>query len=358
MVTRSSRRGFLQHALSLPLWATLPGCGGGSPDEPADPVPKFTADGLEGRIVRKLHPGPAGLVAATDDSAWRRGAAGWVSLGLPGLYVQDIAALTPLHFLASVRAPAGAAPGRLVESSDGGASWQDVAHDFGGPGTPEFIQALYDDAPAGRLLALGADALAVSHDHGRHWELLAGQWHAFAGGKDALAVEPASGDVWFGGQDAIETLDLKRRRAAGGAIDHYSGLLPSPSTVKGIRFAMGEPNRVLVAGEGGIAQTRDDGATWQTLLLHPDYRFHFDVLQDPARPRRLVSASWKKDYEQPQPLVVVVSEDDGATWRTIEHPDRQLFGGAWSLASQPDAQGRSAFYFGLYKGGVMRMTLE
>jgi hypothetical protein len=70
-----------------------------------------------------------------------------------------------------------------------------------------------------------------------------------------------------------------------------------------------------------------------------------------------VSASWKKEYELPQPLRVAISEDDGATWTTFGHPDAQLFGGAWSMEAQVE-QGRSVFYLGLYKGGVMRMELE
>jgi hypothetical protein len=361
MVVRpQSRRAFLR-ALPLPVLGTLlASCGGAGASDPATPAaPKFAPDGLPGRIVLRLRPGPAGLVAATDDSAWRRTPNGWVTLNLAGLHVQDFTALSASHFIASVRPPGvvGAGPARLVESLDGGATWHDIAHDFGGITTPEFIQALQYDAAAGRLLAVGAEALAASHDHGRHWSLLAGQWHGFASGKDALAVHPVTGDAWYGGQDAIETLVLNRRRAAGG-VDTWRALLPTPSTVKGIRFALGEPARVLVSGEGGIVQTRNDGASWETLLHQPDYRFHFDVLQDPARPARLVSASWKKDYTAPQPLIVVISEDHGATWKAFEHPDRQLFGGTWSMAVQPDALGRSVFHLGLYKGGVMRMTLE
>src|SRR5690606_4415321 len=156
--------------------------------------PKFAFDGLPGRIVLRLRPGPAGLVAATDDSAWRRTATGWVTLNLPGLHVQDFAALSATRFLASVRPPVvGTGPARLVESVDAGATWHDVDHDFGGVSTPEFIQALYYDAPAERLLAVGAEALAHSRDQGRSWELLTGQWHGFASGKDALAVHPVTG---------------------------------------------------------------------------------------------------------------------------------------------------------------------
>jgi hypothetical protein len=338
----------------------LAACGGSGGNPQGDPLPvpaptpRFLADGLEGRVVNRLRPGAAGLVAATDNSAYRRAATGWIALGLAGHEVKDVAALAPAHLLASVRTPpTGMAS--LMESTDGGLTWRAVVHTFGGPGSPEPIHALYYDAPANRLIATGADALAVSRDQGRNWELLAGQWQGFATGRDALGVDPYSGDVWFGGQDAIEGFVLDRVRASGGR-DGWRGLLPTPSVAKGVRFWMGEPGRVLVAGEGGIVQTRDNGGTWSTLLESP-YRFHFDVVQDPHRPRRLVTAGWDKEFDQPQRLVVQVSEDEGATWRSIEHPDRTLYGGAWSMAAQVE-QDRSVYYFGLYKGGVMRLELD
>jgi photosystem II stability/assembly factor-like uncharacterized protein len=119
---------------------------------------------------------------------------------------------------------------------------------------------------------------------------------------------------------------------------------------------MGQPQRLLVSGEGGIVQTRDDGISWQTLLADDAHRFYFDVLHDVQRPRRFITAAWEKNFDQPQPLVLRVSDDDGLSWHRIEHPEPGLFGGVWSMALRIEG-GRSIIYLGLYRGGVMRVEL-
>jgi photosystem II stability/assembly factor-like uncharacterized protein len=146
-----------------------------------------------------------------------------------------------------------------------------------------------------------------------------------------------------------------RRRAAGGQVDSYPGLMPNPSVTKAIRFVPGQPQRVIVGGEGGLVQTVDNGARW-TRLLDADYRFHFDVLQDPQRPARFVTAGWSKNFDDPQPLVVQISDDDGRSWRRLQHPDNRLFGGVWSMAVAVE-NGRTVYTLGLYKGGAMRLEL-
>jgi hypothetical protein len=180
--------------LSVSLLAPLAACGGGSGDG-ADLPPEavFRADGLSGRIVRRLRATPQGLVAGTDDGVFTRTESGWQPIGLSAAVVNDI--------------------------------------------------------------------------------------------------------VWM-------------------AQDH---LLASPSVAKGIRHVMGQPQRLLVSGEGGIVQTLDGGISWQTLLADHAHRFYFDVLHDVQRPRRSITAAWEKNFDQPQPLVLRVSDDDGLSWHRIEH---------------------------------------
>jgi photosystem II stability/assembly factor-like uncharacterized protein len=353
--TNVSRRRWLLAGLAAPLLTAQAGCGGGG--DPGTPAPRFSADGLLGRIVRRLRPSPAGLLAATDDGAFRRDAGGWSSIGLADHTVHDISAVTERVLLASARRndtlPGGLA--RLVESEDAGQTWRDVPNDFGGSAGPEGIQALVNDAMARRLLATGFDVLAESIDLGRSWRRLAGEWHAFAQPKESLAFDPARGDVWYGGQDAIEGLALFRYRESSGRLDSHPRLMPSPSVVKGIRFVGGEPDRVIVSGEGGIVHTRDNGAKWEPLLRN-GHRFYFDVLQDMQRPGRFITAGWDKNFDTPQPLIVEISDDDGRSWARLQHPDAALFGGAWSMALGIE-QGRSVGYFGLYRGGVVRLAM-
>lgn len=349
-------------ALLAPALTPLAGCGVGSdapqsPPAPPSAQPQLGADGLSGRVVQRLRHSPAGLLAATDAGLFRRGARGWTRLTPDRSSVHDVVAVGDSTLIASV-GKVIPAPGlhSLIESVDGGQTWRLIDHDFGGPDGPEAVQALVNDAAGGRLLATGHDVLAESIDLGRSWRRLAGEWHAFTRPKSALAVDPVRGDVWYGGQDAIEGLSLFRWRGPNGPVDAYPGLMPSPSVAKGIRFAIGQPPRVLVSGEGGIVQTLDNGGRWQDVLRN-GHRFYFDVIQDVQRPQRWITAGWDKAGDQPQPLVVEISDDDGRTWARHQHPDRTLFGGVWSLALVIE-EGRSVVYLGLDGGGVYRLTID
>jgi photosystem II stability/assembly factor-like uncharacterized protein len=359
----SSRRRALLAGLLLPA-ITLPACGGGggdtgTPMPPPLTEPRFTPDGLDGRIVRRLKAGAdaqSTLYAGTDQGVWRRrSGGGWQALGPANHTVLDFVLIDAQTLLVAAQRNDPVPAYALLETRDGGTSWQALAHDFGGDEGPEPVRALHWQASTGRLLATGTDVLAESTDRGRRWRRLSGQWQAFGQPKDALAVEPTSGDIWYGGQDAIEGLVLMRRRAAGGQVDSYPGLMPNPSVTKAIRFVPGQPQRVIVGGEGGLVQTVDNGARW-TRLLDADYRFHFDVLQDPQRPARFVTAGWSKNFDDPQPLVVQISDDDGRSWRRLQHPDNRLFGGVWSMAVAVE-NGRTVYTLGLYKGGAMRLEL-
>ena len=340
--SRFNRRRLLLAGASL-----LAACGGGGDTPPAPgPALQLDIEGLQGRVVSRLRGGPRGLMATTDSGLFLRTATGWQALGLASRDLVDVASLSASRLVASSRLEG------LFESGDAGQSWRPLVSDFGGATGPEPAWALLPDGD--RLLANTSYGVAESLDGGRRWRLLAGAWNQVSTGMFALSLA-SNGDIWWGGQNGIEQLVLGRRRASG-RIDVWDRLLPSPSVAMTLRLVPDQPQRALLCGEGGIVQTRDDGLSWQPAYTNDEHRFYFDVLRDPLRPQRWVTAGWRKT-DAVQPFRVALSDDDGATWRALEHPDPQLFGGAWSMSVAVE-DGRAVYRFGLYKGGVARVLIN
>lgn len=246
---------------------------------------------------------------------------------------------------------------KLYETVNGGANWLPVDNDFGGGLENEGIWALHYDPASGRLYATGQDALAVSEDVGRSWELLAGTWNGVSPPTTALNLNAATGHVWFGGQNAIEQMKLMRHDLTSGTTTQFSTfLLPAPAAIKGITFDPSDPNHLLACGEGGILQSRNNGATWTRPLGDVDYRFYFQAAFDPRDARIIYTASWAKEFELPQPLVFEISTDSGASWAAYGIDDPSLFGGAWSVIAVVE-DGRTVVYLGLFLGGIMKVLL-
>lgn len=346
------------------LWLMLlvAGCGGGDGAEaPPATAPLFTAMGLDGRIVYRLQEIDGELYAATDRGFYRhRQQTEWQLLGEQGWRIMDWAYLGEGRWLLSTADGHDYEPisrYELVASEDNGLSWQAVVHDFGGPDGGDVVEPINAMTVVdGRLLAVGYLALAESADGGHSWQLLNGLWQGFARGMDALTASPDGSRVWYGGQGAMEDLMLVEHRLGADAVFHdLQALLPNPSTVKGIRYHPEQSERLFVAGEGGIVESRDDGQSWQAFNTNPDYRFYFDLAFDPERPQRYFTAGWSKIVDTPQPLILEVSSDDGASWQRYQHPDSNLFGGVYSLMSRQE-QGETVVYLGLFKGGVVRVS--
>ncbi len=285
-----------------------------------------------------------GLLAVTESGLFLRAAEGWQALGLAGRDLLDVASLGNGRLVASSRLQG------LFESDNGGQSWLPLASNFGGfIGAEEAAWALLPHG--GSLLATHGYGFSESVDGGRSWALRVGQWGS-AGTGHALSAG-ANGEIWFGGQNAVEELVLARWRP--GSLFEWSRLMPSPSVVCTVKLVPGEPQRVLACGEGGIVQSRNDGRTWARVLVNNDSRFYFDVLPDPVRPRRWVSAGYRKT-DGMQPLRVEISDDDGENWYEIEHPDNQLYGGVLCMNVELEF-GRAVYRFGLRKGGVARVQI-
>lgn len=295
--------------------------------------------------------------AATDKGLYVRTEEGnWQSAGLEQVHVFDLAFLADDHIIASIRETVDEVwIDELTESLDGGQTWQIVEHNFGGEET-ETVFGLHYDADNEALYATGREALAVSYDGGRSWELLSGIWGGFAQPKHALNRNSSTNEIWYGGQNAIEQMVLKRYSVDSGEEVGFPDLLPSPSVIYGIRFDPTNEFGVYASGEGGVVKTEDNGETWEPLMGDVNHRFYFDLAIDPEEPQTLYTGGWNKNWETPQPLILEISHDGGKHWTQHRHPSETLFGGVRSILASKEAN-ETVLYLGLYGGGIMRATL-
>ncbi len=344
----------------------LGGCGGGGGDGnapgPQPSVPVFAHDGLEGRTIKRLYQHQSQLYAATDNGLFGKplGQSGWQALGLVGRNLADIVFINDQHWLAATFA-SGANPfldPKIFETVNGGSNWEEVTNNFGGQAPQsEGVFALYYDAAGGQLFATGANALARSTDNGRDWELLDGTWDSLSSPLDALRLNAATNQVWYGGQNSIEEMTLRRHDLATGQTESYVRLLPSPSTIKGITLDPNNANRVIASGEGGILLTVNNGSSWIVILRNEDSRFYFQTALDPQNSQVIYTAGWDKIFDEPQPLIFEFSTNGGSSWEMHEFADPLLFGGVWSVLAAIE-NGRTVVYLGLYRGGVMKVSFS
>ncbi len=331
----------------------------GSDDLPR-PAITFEHNGLDGRIITRLYTNEQTLLAATDRGFYRKviGQRAWVAAGLLDREVLDLAIIAPNHYLATTeRLSKDTFEYRLYETLNGGNTWQEITHNFGGDEGIEAIYGLHYDDDNNALYATGTEALGVSYDEGRSWQLLSGIWQGFGQRKTIVKRNPATNEIWYGGQNALEQLVLNVYSLDTKELRTYRDLLPNPSVIYGIQFDKARPDWVLVSGEGGVLASDNRGAKWRTLIGNVDYRFYFDVAIDPSAPAKLYTAGWDKNWDTPQPLIFEVSEDGGQRWKKYRHNDPALFGGARSMIAVVEG-GKTRVYLGLYRGGIMKVTMH
>lgn len=319
-------------------------------------VAEFRSEGLEGGIVNQLRRNGDKLFAATDDGLYEKaiGQSSWRRAGLDDFDVLAFVVIGPDHWFASGFAASDTLREhpKLFETVNAGSNWLEVRHDFGGS-RPEPIYALIE-AGSGVLYATGTAALARSDDLGRTWEVVDGTVDS-TGALQALGHN--LGHIWFGGQNGIEQMVLRRYDPLSGLTTAFPASLPSPSVIKGITFDAFNPDRVIAAGEGGILQTLDRGQTWTNLLGDVDHRFYFGAVFDPVERNTLYTAGWTKSFDDPQPLILEVSRDGGRSWQQHQFADNTLFGGVWSILAVREGN-TTAIYLGLHRGGIYRATFR
>ncbi|MEI8649673.1 hypothetical protein P4S73_20190 [Paraglaciecola sp. Hal342] len=72
----------------------------------------------------------------------------------------------------------------------------------------------------------------------------------------------------------------------------------------------------------------------------------------------MYTSGWNKVFSEPQPFYLERTTNGGATWEKFEYVEgADIFGGVWSMYAEYGLE-ESILYFGLYKGGVMKVTVK
>jgi len=350
----------------LPLLFLI-ACGGSEPQvaPPEQPLAQyvFQQQGLSGLTVERLYQQQDKILALTSDGLYQQQAnAGWQLLGFKGLQPRDLAFINEQHWLLAltVQQDDGDQQHQLHETFDAGRNWVQVKRPFGADGDVEAIYALQYDAASKLLYATGVGVLAASADLGVSWQILDGFWGGFGQAKSALAIDPRGRDIWWGGQGALEDGVLRVYRSAQQRSETFRELLPNPSVYYNVRFSSAPAGHSVIyaCGEGGIVMSADQGNSWRNLLGDVNYRFYFDVAVDSARNNRLYTAGWDKKFTEPQPLILQWSDDQGVSWQRLQYEaPANFFGGVRSLLLVQQQQ-QTYLYLGLFKGGVMRVSVN
>lgn len=323
-------------------------------DNNQDTRVEWTKLGLDGYNVRQLRQKGDLLFAATDDGLFVKRSQDngeWEELGFSGGQVRSLL-IADGYMLASVVGPQD--PG-LFKSTDEGESWAEVEDNFGG-NTPESIFYISKDPDSDAIYGAGYAVVARSMDEGVSWTPIYGDWQGFASGLDLVEVSPHNGEIWAGGQNAIEEMVLIRSQDNGATWEHWSDLVAAPSVAKDILFHADEAGHVYVGFEAALLKTEDNGSTWETLIESEENRFFFGINQDPVNLNTLYAAGWLKRFDDPQPLILFISENDGDSWKEHENPEEE-FGGVNDMILGQEAD-KTVLYMALWKGGVYKAVID
>lgn len=322
---------------------------------------EFSVQSLHGLISHRVLVSSDRVVfVATDKGVYKSIDEGvsWQLISSEYWDVTDIIEIDSLHVMISVK---DKGTPFLSESFDGGETWQQLRSRFGPQEShdSQHINRLHWDENTQTLFGVGTDALAKSIDRGTSWELVAGIWDGFGSGMKSLAYSSTQNIAFYGGQGAIENPILRKidlNNSSENFID-VTSLLPSPSTIEEIKFDYQDENTLFVSGEGGIITSNDLGLTWSPLLIDDNSRFYFDFIRDERFSNHIYTAGWNKLFNDPQPLIVEISSNNGETWQQFSHPSQKLFGGVRTMDVLYEGD-EAIIFLGLYKGGVMKVVLR
>lgn len=359
---------YLVGILAIPLILSLGACEkdntnppGDGPSNPSEINISFEAVGLEGKMVNELEFIDNNLYAATDQGLYRSSFDdNWILLGFDSEFVAQIEIVTASKIFCSVFEDNTLGASQLYVSEDGGENWSVVRNNFGGEEAQPMFALKYD-ARTNRLIAGGYAVIAASDaDEGTEWTPILGNWNDFGKSIHILDINQSDANLWVGGQNGLEQQIVFQLDEDDVLLNQWNSLVPAPSTAETFAFSADSPQQILIGCENGILFTDNGGQDWSN--IYPDEsasaaRFYFGLEYDDAEPQRIIAASWDKNVNNPQPILLHISDDYGVNWTIKSFDFEGFYGGTRDMLKREEA-GKTALYLGLDKGGVYRAVVE
>jgi len=337
--------------LSSIIFLTISGCD----EETKKSSIEWRKLGLDGKTVNEIKLYSDILFVATSDGLYRKNAnSGEFSVtGFAGKNVQSLVVFSENHMIVSLVDKSHLEERSLHVTTNQGETWEEIENNFGGDYPEPVFDMVADPGNNSTLYATGWQVVAKSTDQGTTWTPIWAEWGGFATGTDVVEFNAGSNEIWAGGQGAIENGYLLRSSDQM-QWDQWNDLVDNPTVVKAITFDPGNPDHTYVGYEGALIRSRDRGTTWETLIDSEENRFFFGVALGETTDR-IYTGGWLKRFDDPQPLKIFYSDDDGQSWHeeTLASED---FGGIYTMTIEPEDD-RDILYLGLYKGGVYQVTV-
>lgn len=172
-----------------------------------------------------------------------------------------------------------------------------------------------------------------------------------AGVGNVVRVDPATGAVWAGGENAIFAPWIARSTDGG---DHWHVATPDlagDNACDVLALHPHDPMRAYAGMEGAVYETRDGGVTWVATGLAGTQAYIYGVALDTATPRHILAGGM---VANPNTWALWESFDSGASWTSIPPPfvTPRVTTGITALVADPVRP--NTFYIGTRGDGVWR----
>lgn len=322
-----------------------------------NPKISFTYElfGLEGRIIREMKISNDKLIAATDNGIYSSpvGSENWMLIGLASRSMKAIEIISENHWMATLWSPDDPS---IFQTLDAGKNWELLTSNFGGEYNQPPLDLEYVNEE-GILYGSSSYVIAESNDLGVSWNPVVGGWDMLSSGLDFVEKNPYKNDIWAGGQNAIEGFILVKYNRDSKNSTVYIDQFEPPSSGKVILFDSRNPDRILVGAEGGIIKSNDNGESWELTKDDSEtYKFTFGLIRDNIYPDLIYSGGWIKSFDDPQPLIISLSKDNGESWEDVLLKETNIYGGILAMTAHQKEKSLT-LYLGTYKGGVIKVDV-